>query len=126
MVRHTLTQLIEACNLILDWNQSTRHVDDYLSSTLGVQTMAASCMMIESIGEGIKKIDTRLPGFLASQAPETPWREIKGLRDHIAHGYFKLDADIIFDVVSNEISPLKQIFISLCDKITQMQEDCED
>ncbi len=39
-----------------------------------------------------------------------PWREIKGLRDHIAHGYFDLDASIIFDVVVNEIPSLKPAF----------------
>ena len=75
--------------------------------------MAATCMLIESIGEGIKKIDRLAPEYLKSQAPETPWKEIKGLRDHIAHGYFNLDADIIFDVAMNEIPQLRPILIEL-------------
>lgn len=34
-----------------------------------------------------------------------------GLRNHIAHGYFNLDADIIFDVAVNEIPALKTEFL---------------
>lgn len=73
-----------------------------------MQITAASCMLIESIGEGVKKIDRHLPGFLQTNAPEVPWKDIKGLRDYIAHGYFNLDADIIFDVAVNEISELNK------------------
>ncbi|MDE6270097.1 MAG: DUF86 domain-containing protein [Muribaculaceae bacterium] len=31
-----------------------------------------------------------------------------GLRNHIAHGYFNIDADIIFDVVKTEIPTLQK------------------
>lgn len=75
--------------------------------------MAASCMLIESIGEGVKKLEKLMPGFLQENAPDVPWKNIKGLRDHIAHGYFNLDADIIFDVAVNEIPALKIIFEQL-------------
>lgn len=65
-------------------------------------------MLIETLGEGAKKIDSLLPDFLTEQAPEIPWKNLKGLRDHIAHGYFNLDADIIFDVAINEVPTLKK------------------
>lgn len=108
LVAHTLRQLSEACSLIMHWNKATTSADDYLTSPEGIEKMAASCMLIESIGEGVKKIDKKLPEFLVKNAPEIPWRNIAGLRDHIAHGYFNLDADIIFDVVKNEIPALKE------------------
>ena len=100
--------MIEACELIVLWNKDVRSTDDYLLSPEGMQKMAASCMLIESIGEGVKKIDRIMPGLLVEIAPETPWKNIKGLRDHIAHGYFNIDADIVFDVSINEIEPLKK------------------
>lgn len=113
VVRHTLTQLSQACEMIMEWNKNTKSVDDYVYSPQGMQVMAASCMLIESIGEGIKKIDRRLPDFLVSNAPEVAWKDIKGLRDHIAHGYFNLDADIIFDVAINEVPDLHKVFKNL-------------
>ena len=35
------------------------------------------------------------------------------LRNHIAHGYFNLDAEIIYDVAVNEIPGLKAEFIRI-------------
>ena len=94
----------------MKWNEKTTSIDDYLTSPEGMRDLAASCMLLESIGEGVKKIDKLLPGYLVNQEPDMPWREIKGLRDHIAHGYFDLDASIIFGVVVNEIPSLKPAF----------------
>jgi uncharacterized protein with HEPN domain len=113
LVAHMLEQLIKACEMIILWNIDVNSPDDYLLTPDGVQKMAASCMMIESIGESIKKIDKLLPGFLTQNAPEVPWRSIKGLRDHIAHGYFNIDADIVYDVAKNEMPSLKSTFIQL-------------
>lgn len=113
LARHILEQLTRACEMISIWNKDVRSADDYLSSPNGMQTMAASCMLLESIGEGVKKLDRLLPGFLLQNSPNVPWRSIKGLRDHIAHGYFNIDSDIVFDVAINEIPGLRNIFINL-------------
>ena len=107
LITHILGQMIEACELITSWNEKVTSSDDYLTSPEGVQTMAASCMLIESIGEGVKKIDRLTKGLLYYKFPNTQWKEIMGLRDHIAHGYFNIDADIIFDVAKTEIPSLK-------------------
>ena len=108
LLNHILGQMIEACELISSWNESVLTPDEYLNSPDGVQKMAASCMLIESIGEGVKKVDRLTQGLLYDKFPNTQWKEIMGLRDHIAHGYFNLDADIIFDVVKTEIPPLQK------------------
>ena len=36
-----------------------------------------------------------------------PWKGIMGMRDHIAHGYFGIDADFVYDVVQTDLVPLK-------------------
>lgn len=110
---HILSQLIQSCDYIATWNRGVTTEADYLSSPAGMEKMAATCMLLESIGEGVKKIDRLIPDFLSSNAPTMPWKEIKGLRDHIAHGYFNLDASIILDVTVNEIPRLKETFESL-------------
>lgn len=113
LISHILGQMIESCDLISTWNESITEAKDYPTSPIGMEKMAASCMLIEAIGEGVKKIDKIEPGFLAGKSPETQWKQIKGLRDHIAHGYFNLDADIIFDVVKNEIPVLRETFTGI-------------
>ncbi len=63
-------------------------------------------MLLESIGEGFKKIDSKTQGTLLVMRPEIPWADVMGMRNHIAHGYFNIDADIIFDVVKNNLDSL--------------------
>ena len=120
--RLILTQLIEACDLLLLWNREVQTAQEYYQSPEGVQKMAASCMIIESIGEGVKRLDKVAPNLLAECAPDVPWKSVKGLRDRIAHGYFDIDGDIIFDVISNKITPLKSAFQSVIQNLNKVNE----
>lgn len=108
-----LGQLAQACNYIISWNENVSSEDFYLSSPNGMEKLAANCMLLESIGEGVKKLERLIPGFLSENKPDIPWKLIMGLRDHIAHGYFEIDASIIFDVTINEIPKLKTSFLRL-------------
>lgn len=65
-------------------------------------------MLIEAIGEGIKKIDRKTDKTLLPLRPEIPRLEIMGMRDHIAHGYFDIDAELVFETIKNDIEPLSQ------------------
>ncbi len=112
LVLHILSQLVQACNLIITWNEGVASEDDYVTSPSGMEKMAATCMLLESIGESAKKIDRLMPDFLINNEPDIPWKQIKGLRDHIAHGYFELDATSIFDT-TKEIPELKEALIRL-------------
>ena len=38
--------------------------------------------------------------------PQIEWQEIKGMRQWLAHAYFKLDLDVLWDTVTNDIPPL--------------------
>lgn len=45
--------------------------------------------------------------MLGAICPDIPWKDIMGMRDHIAHGYFGIDADFVYDVVAEDLVPLK-------------------
>jgi uncharacterized protein with HEPN domain len=62
----------------------------------------AVLLNLHIIGEAVKK----LPSELCEQYPEVAWREIAGLRDFIAHAYFALDSDIIWDAVKHDVPAL--------------------
>ena len=40
--------------------------------------------------------------------PETPWRQIEGMRHHIVHGYFQVRNDMLWNVIENDLEPLKK------------------
>lgn len=64
-------------------------------------------MLLEAVGEGVKKIDKLTNSLIFESHPEIPWHAVMGMRNHIAHGYFDIDEDEIFDVVKNDVGPLK-------------------
>jgi uncharacterized protein with HEPN domain len=55
------------------------------------------------IGESVKQ----LPDDLRQQHPNIPWKSIAGLRDMLAHEYFRVDDRILWDVVQNHLQPLE-------------------
>lgn len=99
-------QIESAIMLIQEWNASIKEVDDYLRDPSGVQVLSATCMQLQAIGEGVKHIDKYTNGELLYRRPEIPWKQVMGLRDHIAHGYFEIDAEIIFNTVTEDLEPL--------------------
>lgn len=54
------------------------------------------------IGEAVKK----LPMDLREKHSDIAWREIAGLRDFVAHAYFALDLDILWDAIRQDVPAL--------------------
>ncbi len=113
----TLESIEETLSQLIDWNKDIVTVDDYYASQGGMQLLAANCALITAIGEGVNRINRIKPDFLASNFPEIPWAAIIGMRNHIAHGYFELDAEIIFEAVKVDLLPLLKVIrnaINIC------------
>jgi uncharacterized protein with HEPN domain len=58
---------------------------------------------LEIIGEAVKK----LPDDLRLKYPLVEWKDIAGMRDVLIHDYFGVDYELVWDVITNEISVLK-------------------
>ena len=40
--------------------------------------------------------------------PETPWKQVKGMRNYIVHEYFQIDDIVVWDVVTNNLPSLRE------------------
>ncbi len=58
--------------------------------------------LLEVLGEAAKSISHEC----RKEHPEIPWRQIAGTRDRLIHGYFDVDFDIVWKIVSVELAPL--------------------
>jgi uncharacterized protein with HEPN domain len=56
------------------------------------------------IGEAVKHLSAET----RKSAPETPWADIAGLRDLIAHEYFRIDIHRVLAIVERDLPPLEQ------------------
>ena len=83
-------------------------IDDFLCSSSGMVLLDATCMLLIAIGESLKNLDKTTNGVLLPTYPSIPWKNVKGLRDIIAHHYFDVDASQILWIIKNELSPLKK------------------
>lgn len=99
-------QIERAIEQLQEWNSNIHSANDYYLSPGGMQTLAASCMLIEAIGEGVNKIHRITEKQLLPKRDDIPWEDIIGLRNHIAHGYFDIDGDIVFSVVKEDLVSL--------------------
>ena len=99
-------QIENAIKQLKEWNANIVTADDYYMSPDGMQKLAASCMLIEAIGEGIHQIDEITEGKLLPERPEIPWEDVIGIRNHIAHGYFDIDGEVVLTVVQQDLDPL--------------------
>lgn len=107
----TLQSIDKTIDELIAWNDNIHSVEDYYSTQTGMQLLAANCTLITAIGEGINRINRILPEYLSTAFPDIPWRAIIGMRNHIAHGYFELDADLVFEAVKEEIPILKRTIV---------------
>ena len=68
-----------------------------------VQHAVAMCLI--SVGEYISKIAEASSSFVAAH-PEIPWTSIVGMRNRIAHGYYGLDFEVVWDTLNQSIPEL--------------------
>ncbi len=62
----------------------------------------ATLWNVQLYGEAAKNI----PEQIRSQMPEIPWRELIGMRNRLAHGYFGINNAILWQVVTIETPKL--------------------
>jgi uncharacterized protein with HEPN domain len=58
---------------------------------------------LEIIGEAAK----RLPEDIRQRYPGIPWRGMAGMRDRVIHGYDRVDLQVVWDVVKQDIPHIR-------------------
>ena len=114
-----LEDILSAINRLEDRTKDVHTTDDFLCSSSGMVLLDATGMLLIAIGESLKNLDKTTDGKLLPTYPSIPWKNVKGMRDIIAHHYFDVDASQILWIIKNEIAPLKtaiQFFIDELNK----------
>jgi uncharacterized protein with HEPN domain len=101
-LEQVIESLLESTSNILDINELPRSAD-------GMLRLNGICMCFIVIGEEVKRIDRHTENHFLPNYPSISWVNIMGMRNRIAHGYFEIDIDVVFDTLTNDIPPLLAI-----------------
>ena len=87
-----LEDILSAIEKLEERTKDVHSIDDFLGSSPGMVLLDSTCMLLIAIGESLKNLDKTTDGKLLPTYPSIPWKNVKGLRDIIAHHYFDVDA----------------------------------
>lgn len=81
------------------------------------KTQQAVIMNIPIIGEAATKLAEKHLEF-TSRHPQIPWNSMRGMRNRLAHGYFEINLDIVWDTLKNELPGLKTALVEVREGIS--------
>jgi uncharacterized protein with HEPN domain len=104
-----LDKLEQIVEYLLESTSTIQNINQLPKTADGMLRLNGICMYFIVIGEEVKRIDKYTNKQLLSNYPSISWQNIMGMRDRIAHGYFEIDIDVVFDAVKNDIPPLLNV-----------------
>ncbi len=115
-IHDRLEDILESINLIQEWSEGRKTVQDFMSSSTGVMAFNACVMRFQVIGEHVGKLLKSEEKPLDAY-PQIPWQAIYGLRNIISHEYANIDEDIIVSVINDDLAPLKEAVEEMLKKL---------
>lgn len=77
---------------------------DYESFSSDPMLVDACVFNLSQMGELANRIDSDF----AAAHPDIPWRHIYGLRNRIVHDYEGVNLQLIWEIISDDLAPLKE------------------
>jgi len=96
-LKHMQQAATDACDFVEGLSK-----DQFLTDK---RTQQAVIMSLVIIGEAATKLMDKSPEFVNGN-PQLPWRQMRGMRNRIAHGYFAVNLDIVWDTTQTALPNL--------------------
>jgi uncharacterized protein with HEPN domain len=95
-----LLAILEACGKISQFVVGLSNSDEFYEDE---KTFDAVLMNFINIGESITKLSEKLK----ASEPGIPWAKYKGFRNIVAHNYFGVDAEEVWQIIHTSIPQLE-------------------
>lgn len=121
-VLHLLRKIEQTLKRIIENSVGIDSYHFYYLTPAGMERLESTCMLLIAIGESIKGVDKLTNKELLPQFPSIDWKGAMGIRDIIAHHYFDLDAEIVYNVVKSNLPEMLVVveemilFVERCDE----------
>ena len=107
---HMQQAATDACSFVEGWIK-----DDFLKDK---RTQQAVIMSLIIIGEAATKVMDGYTEFTRTHT-QVPWRNMRGMRNRIAHGYFDINLDVVWDTVQIALPELLK-------QLSTVRQDADD
>jgi uncharacterized protein with HEPN domain len=111
---HMLEATLQACSYTEGMNKV-----DFLADK---RTQQAVILNLIIIGEAATKLLQGYEDFLARH-PDVPWRNMKGMRNRIAHGYFDIDLEVVWETLQTALSALLERLPAIREDANNLKHD---
>lgn len=101
-----LEALIECIEKIEEYSKEFDNADVFYHDS---KSFDATMMQFVVIGETISRLDDDFK----NQQSQIPWQKIKDFRNIIAHDYFGIDPEEIWDIIQGKLIPLKKEILKI-------------
>jgi uncharacterized protein with HEPN domain len=106
----SLLSILEAIEKIERYTSIYKSADEFYHDE---RDFDATMMQFVIIGEMISKLDDNFK----DEYSFVPWQKIKDFRNIVAHHYFGIDADEIWEIIVLKMNPLKQEIQAIIEKL---------
>lgn len=106
---HCLESILEAADRIIEYTSGFQSADELNDDC---KSFDAAMMNFVIIGEMVAKLSKDFK----KKHSEIEWIKIKGLRNIVAHDYFGIDAEEVWQIIRNKIPALKKDCQQLLDE----------
>ena len=89
---------------------SIERVENYLSG-FKLEKFAKNDMVIDAVMRNLEIIGeaaTQLPQMFKEKHSQVPWRDIQDFRIVVAHHYWKIHMERIWDIIEHKLEPLQK------------------
>lgn len=81
------------------------------------RTQQAVILNLLTLGEAASHI-ARLDSSFPDSHPQIPWKQMRGMRNRMAHGYFDINLEIVWETVCNDLPALEATIRAVIDATT--------
>lgn len=121
-VVHLLQKIKQTLERIIANSKEIDSYQYYYLTPAGMERLESTCMLLIAVGESIKGIDKLTNKELLTKFPEIDWKGAMGIRDIIAHHYFDLDAEIVYNVVKKNLPDMLATINSILQFVVNSEE----
>lgn len=103
-----MTSSRDTIQFLRDIQQMMVYIQDFVTGMsrdmfiTDIKTYFAVVRALEVIGEAAKQV----PNEIRDCHPDVPWKRMAGMRDRLIHGYFGIDANIVWETATKLIPAL--------------------